>query len=123
MIVIDFSKKQAQALNSVIKKQEDKLDKRAFELEKNGAGTGTVVSLTQEPLDDLTDAEHKAYEKASEEFDKSIYEGLCFVQDKTQSYETHTLARLDVSLIGYDNAPKQGEENPFEDAEDPTQQL
>lgn len=123
LIVVDFSKKQAQALISVIKKQEDKLDKRAFDLEKSGTGTGTTVSLTPEPLDDLTDAQQKAFDEAPEAFDKSKFEGLYFEQDEEQMIESLKLAGFDVSLIGYDNAPKQEEENPFEDAEDPTQQF
>ena len=126
-IVLDFSKKQAQGLIQVIQKQADqgRLGKRAFELSKNGQGTGTTVTLTPEPLDDLTPEQAKAFEEAPAEFDKSLFEGLYFVMNEEQQIEALTQAGFDVSLIGL--TPKQGgdtaEESPFKGAEDPTEQF
>lgn len=126
-IVLDFSKKQAQGLIQVIQKQSDqgRLGKRAFELSKNGQGTGTTVTLTPEPLDDLTPEQAKAFEEAPEEFDKSLFDGLYYVMNEEQQIEALTQAGFDVSLIGL--TPKQGgdtaEESPFAAAEDPTQNF
>ena len=126
-IVLDFSKKQAQGLIQVIQKQSDqgRLGKRAFELSKNGQGTGTTVTLTPEPLDDLTPEQAKAFEEAPAEFDKSLFDGLYYVMNEEQQIEALTQAGFDVSLIGL--APKQGgdtaEESPFAAAEDPTQNF
>lgn len=151
MIVIDFTKNQAATLYTVLKKQADKLDKRAFELEKTGTGRHTTVSLTPEPLDDLTPEQAKAFEEAPKEFDHSLFEGLYFEQDNEQMTETLIAAGFDVNVIvneltamGVDlqsakngNSSKeaqptiQADENPFAGqktfddlaAEDPTQQF
>ena len=126
MIVIDFSKKQATTLYGVLKKQADKLDKRAFELEKSGTGTNTTVSLTPEPLDDLTDAQQKAFEEAPEEFDKSLFENLYYVMDEEQQLEALTKAGFDVTLIGFEK-PSADESEPAQTAEvneeDPTENF
>lgn len=125
-IVIDFSKNQAKAILAVVQKQHEagRLGKRAFELEKSGSGTSTVVSITPTPLDDLTDSQQKAFEGAPKEFDKSKFEGLYFVMNEEQQIQSLTQAGFDVSLIGL--APKAQDEvtaeaNPFENAVDPTQ--
>lgn len=126
-IVLDFSKNQAAGLIKVIQKQHEqgRLGKRAFELSKDGQGTSTTVSLTPEPLDDLTPEQAKAFEEAPEEFDKSLFENLYYVMDEEEQIEALTKAGFDVSLIGL--TPKQGgdtaEDNPFEGSEDPTEQF
>lgn len=126
-IVLDFSKKQSQGLISVIQKQSEqgRLGKRAFELSKNGTGTGTTVTLTPEPLDDLTPEQEKSFQEAPAEFDKALFDGLYYVMDEEQQVEALTQAGFDVSLIGL--SPKQGgdtaEDNPFAAAEDPTQNF
>lgn len=130
MIVIDFSKTQAQGLIKVINKQNEqgRLGKRAFELEKSGTGTSTTVSLTPEPLDDLTDEQAKAFEEAPEEFDKALFEGLYYVMDEEQQKESLKLAGFNLADIGEESTEEaqptvQADENPFEGAEDPTQEF
>lgn len=127
-IVIDFSKKQGQSVKAAIEKQKDRLDKRAFELEKDNNGT---VHMTPEPVDDLKPSQQKAFEEAPKEFDKSLFENLYFTRDEEQMKEALQTAGFDLSLIGLE-PPKgeeektQAEENPYaapETLEDPTQNF
>lgn len=105
-IVIDFSHKQALGIHAVIKKNEAKLGKKAFELEKTGSGKDTVVTLSVLDLDDLDDKQQANFAKwDGKEFDKSLFEGLLFVADEAKQIENLTTAKFDVSLIGYDDAP------------------
>lgn len=137
-IVIDFSKAQAQVIHKAVSTQAERgrLDKRAFELEKSGSGTGTTISMTAEPFDDLSDAQAKAFEEAPEEFPKEKFENLYFTRNEDQMKEALQTAGFDLSLIGLE-PPKgetetsQAEENPFEGqktyddvvSEDPTQNF
>lgn len=121
MIVIDFSRNQAKILNDVIYKNQAKLGRKAFELEKSGSGTSTTVSLNvldvEEP--DLTEKQIKAFKNAPKEFDSEKYEGLFFVRNEEQMIEALEDADFDVTLIGLEPPKKGGndnnaEDNPFE---------
>lgn len=117
-IVIDFSHKQALGVHAVIKKNEAKLGKKAFELEKTGSGKDTVVTLSVLDLDDLDDKQQANFAKwDGKEFDKSLFEGLLFVADEAKQIESLTKAGFDVSLIGYSAATETGEDTPNEDEE------
>lgn len=122
-IIIDLSKNQAQAVHAVIKRNEKRLDKMAFELTKQGESTGTTVSLTPVmfPDEDLTDAQRANLEKAPAEFDMTLFDGLLFEIDEAEQVKLLTQSGFDVKLIGYDaspstDAPTGGDSD---DAEDP----
>ncbi|UBH21926.1 hypothetical protein LAU42_09125 [Macrococcus armenti] len=99
-IVIDFSKNQAKDVLGIIQKNEKKLTKKAFELEKSGTGTSTKVVLSPLDLDDLTPEQETAFNEAPKEFDKTLFENLYFVQNEEQMVESLKGAGFDVSLIG-----------------------
>lgn len=127
-IVIDFSRAQAKKIIQAITKQNDagRLDKRAFELEKVGSGTSTEVNLNAEIIEDLTEEQQEAFEKAPKEFNKELFQGLYYEMNDEQMLEALTQSGFDVSLIGL--TPKQSSEekesNPFDtQVEDPTQNF
>lgn len=100
-IIVDLSKKQAQAVHAVIKKNEKKLDKKAFELEKSGEGTGTVVMLSPTDLEDLTAEEQANFAKYDgQSFDMSLFDGLLYEADDAEQLQLLTQAGFDISLIG-----------------------
>lgn len=106
-IVIDVSKKQAQALHGAITKNEKRLDTFAFELAKEGSGTSTTVSLTPY-LDDLSDAQQKSFDNAPEQFDTSKFDGILYEMSDEEQIEKLIEVGFDVSLIGLE-APKKDE--------------
>lgn len=118
-IIIDVSKKQAQAIHATIKKYEKRLDKMAFELSKQGSGTNTTVSLTPVmfPDEDLTDEQRKNFENAPEEFDMSLFDGLLYEVDEEGQIELLVQAGFDVTLIGLE-PPAKEEEGGVIDEED-----
>ena len=71
-IIIDLSKKQGQVVYSVIQRNEKRLDKKYFELSKTGTGMNTVVMMSAEDLDELTDKEREHFDNAPKEFDKEM---------------------------------------------------
>ncbi|KLK98053.1 hypothetical protein XJ18_17640 [Bacillus pumilus] len=102
-IIVDLSKTQATTVHAVIKKQEKKLGRIAFELEKSGSGTNTVVSLT--PLidmeEDLTEAERKHFaDQDGKEFDMSLFDGLIYEADEKEMIENLVAAGFNLALIG-----------------------
>lgn len=102
-IIVDLSKPQATTVHAVIKKQEKKLGRIAFELEKSGSGTSTVVSLT--PLidmeEDLTEVERKHFAaQDGKEFDMSLFDGLIYEADEKEMLENLVAAGFDLALIG-----------------------
>ena len=101
-IIIDVSKKQAQALAAVIGKNEAKLGKKAFELEKVGSGTSTSVMLSPLDLDDLMNKQRANFEKAPAEFDHNVFNGIWYEQDEAQQVELLKQAGFPVEVIGYD---------------------
>lgn len=115
-IIIDVSKNQAQAIMGSINKNEKKIDKKPFELSKEGKGTSTVVSLMPEDLEDLTDKQQKNFENAPEEFDTSLFEGLNYEAEEDEQLLRLQQAGFDITLIGYsqDDVKKDGEEEKVE---------
>lgn len=112
-IIVDLSKNQGQVIHNVIKKNEKKLDKKAFELSKEGKGTSTTVSLMPEDLEDLTDKQQKHFEEAPEEFDMSLFEGINYEASEKEQLELLTQAGFDITLIGYEALS--GQEEPAEE--------
>lgn len=112
-VVLDLSRNQAQGVVTILKKNEKKLDKKAFEIEKSGSGTSTVVSTSPLDLDDLTAKEMEAFEKAAEvEIDLEKMYGALYEADEKTQISLLTDAKFDVSLIGVtDDAP--AEESAF----------
>lgn len=114
-VIIDLSRNQAQGVVTVLKKNEKKLDKKAFELEKSGTGTNTVVTTSPLDLDDLSAKELEAFEKAASVEIKleEMYSALYEADEKTQ-IDLLKDAKFDVSLIGLDakEAPSNDEFSP-----------
>lgn len=106
-IVIDVSKKQAQALHGAIMKNEKRIDTFAFELAKEGSGTDTVVSLMP-MLDDLTGEQQNNFDEAPEGFDTARFDGILFEMDDDEQIEKLVELGFDVSLIGLEAAAKDG---------------
>lgn len=117
-IIVDVSKKQAQAIAAVIAKNEKKLGNKAFELEKVGSGTSTSVMLSPMDLDDLTDKQRANFDKAPAEFDHTIFDGIWYEQDEAQQVALLRQAGFDVTKIGY-SAAETGEDTPTEDSGEP----
>jgi hypothetical protein len=102
-IIVDLSKKQAQAIHAVIKKNEKKLGKVAFELSKTGSGQSTTVmlSLLFDLDEDLNDKERANFEKyEGKEFDMALFDGLLYEADEKEMVENLVAAGFDISLIG-----------------------
>lgn len=121
-IIIDVSKNQAQAIHGVIKRNEKRLDKMAFELTKQGTSTSTTVSLTPVtfPDEDLTDVQRANLEKAPEGFDMTLFDGLLFEVDEAEQIKLLTQAGFDVKLIGLSPATDaDAAESTEDDAEEP----
>src|SRR5690625_807310 len=114
-IIIDLSKKQAQAVHSVIKRVEKRLDRTPFELRKDGQGTSTVVSLTPLFPEDLDDKQTKNFEEAPEKFDMTLFDGILYEMDDDEQIEKLIEAGFDVSKIGLEAPAKpEGNEEEFE---------
>lgn len=113
-IIVDVSKKQAQAIAAVIAKNEKKLGNKAFELEKVGSGTSTSVMLSPLDLDDLTDKQRANFDKAPAEFDHAIFDGIWYEQDEAQQVALLRQAGFDVTKIGY-SISETGEDTPTEE--------
>lgn len=111
-IVIDVSKKQAQVLHGAITKNEKRLDTFAFELTKQGSGTGTTVSLDPY-LDDMSKEQEKHFHDAPKEFDTSKFDGILYEMSEDEQIEKLAEAGFDVSLIGLEVPEKDdGNEEP-----------
>ena len=113
-IVIDVSFNQAQAIHGVIKKNEKKIGKKAFELSKEGSGKSTIVSLMPEDLEDLTDKQRKAFDGAPTEFDVALFEDISYEADYDEQIERLVKAGFDVSLIGLEMPNKADKAEPAE---------
>lgn len=104
-IIVDLSKKQAQGVHAVIKKNEKKLGKVAFELEKTGSSTNTIVMLSPLSLDpddeEVSDKERANFAKNDgKEFDMTLFDGLLYEADEQQQIENLVAAGFDITLIG-----------------------
>ena len=106
-ILVGFTKNQGLEIAEAIKKNEKKLDKKAFRLSKEGTGTNTKVSLDVLDLEDydLTEKQIKAFENAPKEVDRSLFEDYLFIKDEAQMLET-LKESFDVTLIGYGETAK-----------------
>ena len=101
-IMVEFTRNQANAIVSAIKKYEERLDKFAFELSKQGSGTSTTVSLSIIPmLEDLTDKQKANFDKLPNDFDTGNFNGLYYEADEAEQLELLTQAGFDITLIGY----------------------
>ena len=56
-------------------------------------------------LDDLTDKQRANFEKAPEEFDHAVFNGIWYEQDEAQQVVLLRQAGFDVTKIGYSAAP------------------
>jgi len=104
-IIIDVSKPQALAIHTVIRKNEKKLAKVAFELEKNGQGTSTSVLLSPLSLDqeddEVTEKQRENYAKYDgKAFDMTLFDGLLYEADDAEQLTLLTQAGFDIALIG-----------------------
>lgn len=121
-IIVDLSKKQAQGVMAVIAKNVKKLDKVAFELSKQGAGTSTTVMLSVvfDLDEDLNDAERANFAKfEGAEFDMSLFDGLLYEADDAEQVENLVKAGFDPALIGLAKvAPSEVDNTP-----DPTENF
>jgi hypothetical protein len=102
-IIIDLSKKQAQIVHAVIKKNEKKLGKVAFELAKTGSGQSTTVmlSLLFDLDEDLNEKERANFEKYDgKDFDMALFDGLLYEADEKEMTENLVAAGFDITLIG-----------------------
>jgi hypothetical protein len=100
-IVIDVSKKQAQALIGTIDKMANRLDRKAFELSKTGTSTSTTVSLLPIDEEDLSDAEIKNFEAtAGKAFPDELYEKVLFVKPESDQINDLKAFGFDVSKLG-----------------------
>jgi len=113
-IIVDLSKNQAQAVHSVLKRVEKRLDRTPFELRKDGQGTSTVVSLTPLFEEDLDEKQRKNFENAPKEFDMTLFDGLLYEMDDDEQVEKLIEVGFDVSLIGLE-APAKGESEDEDD--------
>jgi hypothetical protein len=110
-IIVDLSKKQAQAVHAVIKKYENKLGKLAFELSKTGSSTSTVVSLSPviDMNEDLRPSElEKFKEYDGKTFDMTLFNGILFEADEKQQVENLVAAGFDITLIGLSIGASEG---------------
>ena len=119
-IVVDFTKKQAEAVQSAINRYDKRLDRMAFELHKTSSSRPTDVVVTLEPIpfpdEDLTEEQLNNFENAPKEFDYSLFEGLVYEMDDEEQIETLQRVGFDVSLIGLETTKKEGGE--FEGVKD-----
>jgi|SRR5690625_869107 len=131
-IIIDLSKKQGQVVYPVIQRNEKRLDKRYFELSKTGTGMNTVVMMSAEDLEDLTDKEREHFDNAPKEFDKEALQKVWIRKTKEEQVELLKEAGFDVSLIGFDPNKDKSEEKTSEppkqeiedkENDDPTSQF
>src|SRR5690625_4299844 len=117
-IIVDLSRNQAQAVHGVIKRSEKRLDRMAFELEKSGQGTSTVVSLTPLFVEDLDEKQAKNFVNATDKFDMYLFDGILYEMDEEEQIEKLNEVGFDVSLIGLDATEKSDEDEEPLDIED-----
>lgn len=104
-IILDLSKKQTAAVHAAILKNESKLHKKAFEIEKTGTGQATAVLFSPLDLDDLTAAELANFEKhEGAEFNHTLFENILYEADEAEQVELLVKAGFDPKLIGLEAA-------------------
>lgn len=114
-VFFDISQKQGQAVHTILTKNEKKLGKVAFELEKIGSSTNTSALLSVLSLDE-EDAEvnHRERENFAKyngkEFDKTLFDGLVYEISDAEQLTLLTQAGFDIALIGASKAESSTEE-------------
>lgn len=116
-LIIDVSKKQAQALITGIEKFSKRLDKTAFEISKTGTGTSTTVSIM--PVldidEDLTEAEQEAFKNTKgKEFPEELYGKVFKTKSTDEQIEDLKAFGFDVGRLGYET----DEVTPIEDSDE-----
>ncbi|MHC8516812.1 hypothetical protein [Sporosarcina sp. ITBMC105] len=108
-IAIDLSKKQHEAIKSIIEDYEEDIEGLAFTIKKSGSGTSTTVSLT--PIINLdkglTEDERKNFADAPTSIDMTQFFTAPFFANEEEQVKLLTQAGFDVSLIGYSAASAQ----------------
>jgi hypothetical protein len=104
-IVVDLSKAQAKVIIAAIEKNAKKLDRKPFELAKDGKSKSTVVSLTpldaDEESEDLTPTEKKTFEATKDaKVPDDLYEKVLSVKSIDDQAEDLEKFGFDVSRIG-----------------------
>lgn len=107
-IIIDLSKKQAQAVITAVKKNEKRLNQLAFEISKTGTGQGTTVGFN--PImfleEDLSKEELENFNKADGvTIDEEVYANCLYV--KTADEQTE-------DLLAYEAKARKDKKNPMD---------
>lgn len=107
-IVVDLSKAQAKVIIAAIEKNAKKIDRKPFELAKDGKSKSTVVSLTpldaDEESEDLAPAEKKTFEATKEaKVPDDLYEKVLSVKSTDEQAEDLEKFGFDVSRLGIAN--------------------
>lgn len=118
-IVLDFTKKQFEdVIKPILIKYDNKRDKIAFEISKDGAGTNTKITIMP-LLDDLTDKEQANFDKfVGKEFNVKLFEGLLYEADEKTQIESLVAAGFDITLIGLSIGAKTSEPTDIGDVEE-----
>src|SRR5690625_5187698 len=82
----------------------------AFELEKSGQGTSTVVSLTPLFVEDLDEKQAKNFENAPDKFDMDLFDGILYEMDEEEQIEKLIEVGFDISLIGLEPPKKESDQ-------------
>ena len=117
-LIIDVAKNEAQVLIAAIEKYAKNIDKRAFELAKDGSGQSTTVSLSPvlDMDEDLTDAERKNFEAAAKlTISDELFESVLYVKTEEEQAADLVAFGFDPARIGYSGAGEQ--------SADPTEQF
>lgn len=100
-IVVDLSKAQAKVIIAAIEKNAKKIDRKPFELAKDGKSTSTIVSLTPLDLEDLSDTEAKTFESSKDaKVPDDLYEKVLSVKSTDEQAEDLEKFGFDVSRLG-----------------------
>lgn len=102
-IALDLSGNQARGIAPLIKKNEAKLGKKAFEISKS-PGTSGVITINPLDLDDLTPEQLTAFEGAPAVKDDDALFGLFIEKDEKEMVDELVRVGFDVKKIGFDNA-------------------
>lgn len=126
---IDLTKKQQAAVSAALKKYSTKLDKLAFEIEKSGSNTETVVTVT--PIidmdEDLDAKERDNFAKAAgTAFEFENFEGFVYQADEAEQTRNLVIAGFDIARLGLSigaaaNVPADGPAKAAEESEASTQ--
>ncbi|MFZ4454276.1 hypothetical protein [Salibacterium aidingense] len=122
-VIIDVSHNQAQSIYGVILKNEAKLDKKAFEIEKAGTSRSTTVTASPIDLDDLTEEQRKNFDEAPAADELPSFADVFVTKTRDEQVDILREVGFDVSLIGLDASGTGEAPAADEEAEDPTDQF